>query len=209
MALKIDTEFPGQSVAGDANYPQGSARNVTTPGDGTGTPLVARLLNDFFGFFQRLLDEAGITPSGDPDTVVNSDYFDALQTIFDPAGIAPAVSAIIVDQRNTWTKSQVVQMVTLTDGATISTDASLSDNFTVTLGGNRTLANPTNLIAGQTLIYTIKQDATGNRTLTYGALFKRPTGQTLTLSTAANAVDVLYCRYNGTFLECSLQRNFV
>lgn len=208
MALKLDTEFPGQSTPGNADYPQGAARDVSAPGANDGTPLTARLVNDYQGFFQRLLNEAGITPSGDPDTVPNSDYFDALSAIFSAAGIAPLVSAIILAQRNTWAKSQVVQMVTLADGATINTDASLSDNFSVTLGGNRTLANPTNLIAGQTLIYTIKQDGGGNRTLTYGSLFKKPAGQTLTLSTAPNAIDALYCRYNGTILECSLQRNF-
>ena len=209
MALKIDTEFPGQSVAGNASYPQGSAKNVTAPGANNGTPLTARLLNDFFGFFQKLLNAAGVTPSGNPDTVLASDYYTALNTLFNAAAIAPGVIATIIAQPNTWTKAQTSALVTLADGATISTDANASNNFIVTLGGNRTLANPTNLVAGQVLIYTIKQDATGSRTLTYGTLFKKPNGQTLTLTTTANAVDVLYCRYNGTFLECALQRDFV
>ena len=43
----------------------------------------------------------------------------------------------------------VGEIVTLTDGATITPDFSTSNNFTVTLGGNRTLANPTNIVAGQ------------------------------------------------------------
>lgn len=208
MALNLATEFPGQSNPADANYPQGSAKNVSAPGANNGTPLVADLINDVYGFLQRLLDEASVTPSGNPDTVPNSDYFDALSTIFSAAGIAPAVAAIILATRNTWTKAQDVAQVTLTDGATISTDASLSNNFIMTLGGNRTLANPTNLVAGQVIIYTIKQDATGNRTLTYGSLFKKPAGQSLTLSTAANAVDALHCRYDGTILQCSLLRGF-
>ena len=39
--------------------------------------------------------------------------------------------------------------VTLTDAATIATDASLGNLFRVTLGGNRTLGNPTNPVDGQ------------------------------------------------------------
>lgn len=208
MALKLDTEFPGQSTPGDADYPQGSARNVSAPGANDGTPLVARLVNDIYGFLQRLLDEAAIVPSGNPDTVPNSDYYDALQVIFGAAGIVPSVAALLTAQRNTWTKAQDVAQVTLVDGATINTDASLSNVFTVTLGGNRTLANPTNLVAGQVLIYHINQDGAGNRTLSYGSLFKKPAGQTLTLSTAANAKDTLTCVYDGTILRCTLNRNF-
>lgn len=208
MALKLDTEFPGQSTPGDANYPQGSARNVSAPGANDGTPLVARLVNDIYGFLQRLLDEASIVPSGDPDTVIDSDYFDALSAIFSAAGIAPSVAAILLNQRNTWNKAQDVLRVNLVDGATINTDASLSNSFNVTLAGNRTLANPTNLVAGQVLVYTIRQDATGNRTLAYGTLFKKPAGQTLTLSTAANAVDVITCHYDGTQLNCTIARAF-
>lgn len=59
----------------------------------------------------------------------------------------------------------------LTDAATIATDASLSNRFRVTLGGNRTLGNPTNLSDGQQLVWEVIQDATGGRTLAFGANF--------------------------------------
>ena len=36
-------------------------------------------------------------------------------------------------------------IATLTDGATITPDFATNNNFTVTLGGNRTMANPSNL----------------------------------------------------------------
>jgi len=64
----------------------------------------------------------------------------------------------------------------------------------VTLGGNRTLANPTNLTAGQHGVIVITQDGTGSRTLAYGSNFKFPAGSAPTLTTTANAVDVL-CYY--------------
>ena len=41
---------------------------------------------------------------------------------------------------NTYTGAQIGSIVTLTDAATIAMDASLSNNFQVTLSGNRTFA---------------------------------------------------------------------
>jgi hypothetical protein len=74
---------------------------------------------------------------------------------------------------------------------TITPDFALANNFSVTLGGNRTLANPTNLTAGQSGVIVITQDGTGSRTLAYGSNFKFPGGTAPTLTTTAAAVDVL------------------
>lgn len=82
MAIKPGDLFPGQSVAPSADYPLGSAQNITTPGDGTGTPLVAAILNDTWGFHQKLLNAAGLVASGDPDTVPASQYYEALVALF-------------------------------------------------------------------------------------------------------------------------------
>ena len=110
---------------------------------------------------------------------------------------------------NTFNKGQAVAPFALTDGATIAVDASQSNIFTVTLGGNRTLANPTNLVAGQTLIFYFTQDATGSRTLAYGTDFKFPGGVAPTLTTAANATDALSCNAKTTtFLACQAVLNF-
>lgn len=79
----------------------------------------------------------------------------------------------------------------LTDGATITPNFNNANNFSVTLGGNRTLANPTNIVAGQSGIIVITQDGTGSRTLAYGSYFKFPAGTAPTLTTTASAVDVL------------------
>lgn len=80
-------------------------------------------------------------------------------------------------------------ITTLTDGATITPDFSASNNFTVTLGGNRTLVNPTNLVAGQSGSIFIVQDGTGSRTLAFGSYWDFAGGTAPTLSTAASAVD--------------------
>ena len=79
----------------------------------------------------------------------------------------------------------------LTDGATITPDFYVRNNFSVTLAGNRTLANPSNPTAGQSGIIYVTQDATGSRTLAYGSYWKFPAGTAPTLTTTANAVDAL------------------
>jgi len=86
-------------------------------------------------------------------------------------------------------KSSVADITALTDGATITPDFSAAQNFSVTLAGNRTLANPTNQVAGQTGSIFVTQDGTGSRTLSYGANWDFPAGTAPTLTTAAAGVD--------------------
>lgn len=83
MAISPKDEYPGQTVDDDPGYPYGKARNVDSPGDGSGTPWEERLVNDIFGFQQALLDEAAIAPSGNPDEVGGSQYLDAVNAIID------------------------------------------------------------------------------------------------------------------------------
>lgn len=85
MAIKPSDEYPGKTVAPSAEYPQGAAQNITTPGDGTGTPLLASWVNDLWGFLQSLLNANAATPSGNPDEVGDSQYFDALPIAIEPA----------------------------------------------------------------------------------------------------------------------------
>jgi hypothetical protein len=57
----------------------------------------------------------------------------------------------------------------LTDAATVTTDAAIGPLFTLTLRGNRMLANPANLRAGKTYTWILTQDSMGSRTLAYGS----------------------------------------
>lgn len=79
MAIDLEDEYGGNVNPADANYPQGSFKNDAVPGDLSGSPLEKLWCNDLFGLLQKLLDYAGITPSGVPDTVLASDYWDALE----------------------------------------------------------------------------------------------------------------------------------
>ena len=90
-----------------------------------------------------------------------------------------------------FTAAQRGSVTALTDGATVTPDFAVANNFSLTIGGNRTLANPSNLTAGQSGVIVITQDGTGSRTLAYGSYWKFPTGTAPTLTTTASAVDVL------------------
>ena len=82
MAISISEQYPGKTAGNTTDYPFGEARNVTAPGDGTGTPWEQAIVNDDQGFKQALLAAAGVIPSGTPDTASASQYLQALKTLF-------------------------------------------------------------------------------------------------------------------------------
>jgi hypothetical protein len=91
-------------------------------------------------------------------------------------------------------------VLTLTDGATINWDVNSGATATVTLGGNRTVAAPTNLVAGAFYALEIIQDGSGSKTLTWNSVFKFANGVAPVLSSAASARDYVVFRSNGTNL---------
>jgi len=105
-------------------------------------------------------------------------------------------------------KNSASAIIGLTDAATIAVDMSLGNNFSVTLGGNRTLGNPTNLTAGQSGIIFLTQDATGSRTLAYSSFWKFPNGVAPVLTTTASAVDaIIYTVRSTTSITCNYALN--
>lgn len=112
------------------------------------------------------------------------------------------------DVAQEYTKAQNFNATVLTDGATINWDTEDNQVCSLTLGGNRTMAAPTNLKDGGTYILTVKQDATGSRTITWNAVFKWSGGTAPTLSTDANAVDIITFVSDGTNLYGVAQLDF-
>ena len=97
---------------------------------------------------------------------------------------------------------------TLTDQATVTWDASTQDVCKLTLGGNRTLAAPTNNSTGQFISILVIQDGTGSRTLTWNAVFEFAADTAPTLTTTASKGDVFVFRYNGSkWLEVGRNQN--
>ena len=97
--------------------------------------------------------------------------------------------------------SKAADLALLAGGADTSTDTSNSgdvtldfsqfQNFILTLTGNVTLANPTTEVIGQSGFIICIQDGTGSRTLSLGTDYETAGGAGITLSTAANAVDLI------------------
>ena len=119
------------------------------------------------GFYLSSTNELSVSTSG------------TQRLIFGSSGTITAKSAAIG------------QPVTLTSSPSITPDFSVGNNFALTLGTNTTLNNPSNLTAGQSGVIVITQDATGGRTMAFGSAFKFAGGVAPTLTTNANAVDVL------------------
>lgn len=125
---------------------------------------------------------------------VDSEKLAKASNLSDVANVATARSnlgAAALAVAQSFTAAQRGTISALTDGATITPDFALANNYSVTLGGNRTLANPTNITAGQSGVIVITQDGTGGRTLAFGSNWKFPSGTAPTLTTTASAVDVL------------------
>jgi len=100
-------------------------------------------------------------------------------------------------------------IVTLTDAANIAYDMDDGNNATVTLGGNRTLDNPSNITVGQSGSIFLVQDGSGSRTCSFGSSFDFAGGTAPTLTTTANAVDRIdYVVRTTTSIHCVFTANY-
>ena len=100
-------------------------------------------------------------------------------------------------------------ITTLTDAASIAVDFNDGNLFLVTLGGNRTLAAPSNATAGQTGSIYVIQDGTGGRTLSYNDVYQFVSGVAPTATSTTSAVDLLiYSARSATTIDAVMIKNF-
>jgi len=119
------------------------------------------------------------------------------------------ISGVSLSTANTWTAGQRAEITTLTDGATITPNLNDSNNYVVVLGGNRTIANPTNITAGQSGSIFITQDGTGSRTAAWGSYWDWIGGSAPTLSTGANETDRIdYIVRSSTSIQAVATLNY-
>ncbi len=103
----------------------------------------------------------------------------------------------------------VADIVSLTDGANISVDFNSGQNFHLTLGGNRTLDNPTNCVPGQVGSIFIAQDGTGSHTLAYGTSWEFIEASAPTIPTSADSVSRLdYIVRTSTAVQSILSKEY-
>lgn len=93
------------------------------------------------------------------------------------------------DVAQTFTAAQRASITTLTSGATVTPDFATSNNYTLTLDQNLTIANPTNLTAGQSGSIFLVQDGTGSRTASWGSYWDFAGGTAPVLTSTAAGID--------------------
>jgi len=95
-----------------------------------------------------------------------------------------------VGDAQTYTASQRGEVTALSSsGASISVDFAASNNFSHTTTEDTTLANPSNIVAGQHGSIVITQDASTPRTMAFGSYWKNAGGTDDALTATASAVD--------------------
>ena len=105
------------------------------------------------------------------------------------------------DAVQAFTNQHYFTEATLADGANIAWDLDTEAEAKVTLGGLRTLDNPTNQNAGGWYHLRVIQDGTGSRTLNYGTAYNFGDAGSPSLSATAADEDVLSFRSNGTDMQ--------
>lgn len=90
----------------------------------------------------------------------------------------------------TWA-AQRGTVTVLSPAATITPDFSLSNNFSLTINQNFTMAFPTNVAAGQSGIIVITQDASGSRLVTWASGWVAAGANKPVLSLSSNSVDYI------------------
>lgn len=113
-------------------------------------------------------------------------------------GTVSITGSDISNARESVTRKHVPnKMVAATDGSTVTFDRDEGEIHTVTLGGNRTLAL-SNMRVGSVIMLRLKQDGTGNRTVTWFSGINWVNGEEPTLTTTANKTDVFGFLCTGT-----------
>ena len=170
MAIRLEDEYTNSNAA-DTQYPGGSFKNRSVQGIYDGTPLEQKWANDFLGFFWRLLVVAGITPSGSPDTSLDSDYYDALlEIITDALGTH---SALTIAHSATATPT-ANRMAAYDSGGRLGTNAPVDDNDCVQYGqfGRSLSANGYQRLPGGLIIqWGLVNIPTSNITITLPIAF--------------------------------------
>lgn len=112
------------------------------------------------------------------------------------SGATLTAGALVTSAANAWNTSQSVAPVTDSiSTATFTPNFAASNNHNITLVHAScpcTLANPTNIVAGQSGVIVLNQSSSGSDTIgTYGTDYVFTNAAAPTLSTAASAVDEL------------------
>lgn len=176
ISVATGTTTPAISIAAASTSAIGAVQLTdSTSSTSTTTAATPNAVKSAYDLANAALPTSGGTMTG-------AITFAAGQTI---SGYGP------LDGASTWTKGQRGEVTALTSASTVTIDMADSNNFSLTLAHNVTLANPTNLTAGQSGAIVITQSSGGSNTVSYGIYFKFPGGTVPSKTLTANSVCVL------------------
>ena len=161
-------EFP-QSIAeyiaglSDEDFINGGHRTNFIP-TGQGTAVLAQYVEAKSVEFYDYAEQAKTQVAADAEAAAAGSGTEA-----SAANIRAGTSAQYMSIRRSYAAAAPVA---LADGANVAIDFATGINFSLAIGGNRTLAAPTNLVAGKSGIIIITQDATGGWTLAKVPIWK-------------------------------------
>lgn len=198
-----------QLGSGDVDWMVGAAGTSTNELGGTttrATGVASDVANAGLGTITHAEAFAVVSVSNDGGGTITNAYAYRLAT-----GVLTATNKFGVSIEDASADSRFVGQIysptaTLTDAASIDWNCDGQQKAKVTLGGNRTLNAPTNMLDGATYVLRVIQDGTGNRTLTWNAVYKFAGGTDPTLSTGAGAIDIFKFESDGTNMYCTSQQ---
>ena len=213
VSSNLNVLVPEQSkgfIVNDKTTRQNSATITVKTASGSGTAItsgeIRQLVCDKVSVF-ALTESAGVALLSASNTFTNTNTFASAvgfatsvsaTEIFASAAAFNSITASVGSMgKATFTKQVAGTPVTLTDAASIALNLTTGTNFVVSLGGNRTLENPSNAAVGQTGQIYVIQDGTGSRTLAFGDAYNFPNNSTPVMSTSASSVDLLVYNVRG------------
>lgn len=198
-------------IVNDQTVRQSSSSITVKTASGSGATVDASAAGIFFSdavsvySMNDRLNLSGVAEISSSNTFTNTNTFTSavgfatsvsITQAHLPQVVAASVSVATINKA-TFIKQVAGTPVTLTDAASIAVDFATGTNFVVSLGGNRTLENPSNAVAGQTGHIYVIQDGTGSRTLAFGNAYNFVGGTAPTMSTSINSVDLLVYNARG------------
>lgn len=150
------------------------------------------------------------------DTWAEASLTSAARTVLDDTTTAAMLTTLGAASliTNTFTGAQIGTVTALTSTSnSIAIDLAVNNNFSHTLTENTTLANPTNVVAGQSGVIMLTQHASSPKTMAFGSFYLFPAtengGSDPALTASNSAVDALY--YNvmsSTQILCHLAKGY-
>jgi hypothetical protein len=145
------------------------------------------------GSTSSLLFEGSTADGNETTLAVTDPTADRTITLPDATGTVPLLSLA-----QSFSAAQRGAISALTSASTVTPDFAVANNFSLTLGHNVTLENPTNLTAGQSGAIFITQDASTAYTMAFGSYWDFTNGTAPTVTSMLSAVDLLVYTVRST-----------